>query len=86
MTERQKTLVDEWTRKILWALVIGIISYGVNEIKSISQSLQSLNITVTILSEKLNIAAEASKEYKIKLDALEKSVFTLEKEIEKCKK
>jgi len=86
MTDRQRGLIEEWTKKLLWALIVALVSYGVNEIKSISQSLQNLNITVTILSEKLNTASENSKEYKARMDALERLVFTLEKEIISCEK
>jgi len=86
MTDRQRGMIEEWTKKLLWALIVALVSYGVNEIKSISQSLQNLNITVTILSEKLNTASENSKEYKARMDALERFVFTLEKEIISCEK
>jgi len=86
MTDRQRGLIEEWTKKLLWALIVALVSYGVNEIKSISQSLQNLNITVTILSEKLNTASENSKEYKARRDALDRLVFTLEKEIISCEK
>jgi len=86
MTDRQRGMIEEWTKKLLWALIVALVSYGVNEIKSISQSLQNLNITVTILSEKLNTASENSKEYKARMDALERFVFTLEKEITSCEK
>ena len=85
MTDRQKNLIEEWSKKLLWALIVGLVSYGVNEIKSISQSLQSLNVTVTILSEKLNNASEASKEYKGKFEALERVVFQLEKDMISCR-
>lgn len=85
MTERQKNILDEWSRKLLWALIVGLVSYGVNEIKSISQSLHSLNSTVMLLSEKLNTASEASREYKGKLEALEHVVFKLEKDVILCK-
>jgi len=86
MTERQRGMIEEWTKKLLWALIVALVSYGVNEIKSISQSLQNLNITVTILSEKLNTASENSKEYKSRMDTLERLVFNLEKEIISCEK
>jgi len=86
MTDRQRGMIEEWTKKLLWALIVALVSYGVNEIKSISQSLQNLNITVTILSEKLNTASENSKEYKSRMDTLERLVFNLEKEIISCEK
>ncbi|HAT77073.1 MAG TPA: hypothetical protein DCS19_09580 [Flavobacterium sp.] len=86
MTDRQRGMIEEWTKKLLWALIVALVSYGVNEIKSISQSLQNLNITVTILSEKLNTASENSKEYKARMDTLERLVFNLEKEIISCEK
>lgn len=74
-------MFEEWVRKIAWLLLTGLITYAVGEIKSISQSLNSLNTTVTLLTEKLNVAGEASKEYKLRMDSLEKVVFSLEKDI-----
>jgi len=84
MPENAKKIIDDWTQRVLWALMVALFSYGVSEVKGISQSLQHLNTSVMLLSEKLNVASENSKEYSKKFEALESLVFRMEKEVLFC--
>jgi len=44
----------QFTDKFFWALLIGVVSLGVSYLKDVSTSVNSLNIKIALVIEKVN--------------------------------